>query len=147
MKSISLCETEVAEVKIKIDGVEKKCKCVPLQVNGSNFQLARYSVNPVLGVWNKNYEGNLEKLFPNNKNKITVDSTILEINNNSGYYEISNIITTDLKNTIKFSFSPSFPDLISLKYQLMSENMVESIAQRMEFEAANVLYQNTLAKA
>jgi len=38
-------------------------------------------------------------------------------------------------------------NLISLKYQLMSENMVESIAQRIEFEAANVLYQNTLAIA
>lgn len=115
MKNASLCETETAEVKIKIAGVEKKCKCVPLQMNGANFQLARYSLNPVLGIWNENYEGNLEKLFPYNKNRIIVDSTILEINNNSGHYEISNITTSDLKNEIKISFSPPVPDIINLK--------------------------------
>lgn len=36
-------------------------------------------------------------------------------------------------------------NLISLKYQLMAQNMVESITQRVEFETANVLYQNAAA--
>ncbi len=38
-------------------------------------------------------------------------------------------------------------DLISLKYQIMAESMVESIAQRIEYEIANVLYQNLTAIA
>ena len=36
-------------------------------------------------------------------------------------------------------------NLISLKYQRMAEEMVTAISQRIEFEAANVLYQNSAA--
>lgn len=38
-------------------------------------------------------------------------------------------------------------NLISLKYQIMAESMVEAIAKRIEFEAANVIYQNPVALA
>lgn len=38
-------------------------------------------------------------------------------------------------------------DLISLKYQLMARDMVESIDKRIEFEIANILFQNSTAIA
>lgn len=36
-------------------------------------------------------------------------------------------------------------NLISLKYQIMAESMVEAVAKRIEFEIGNILYQNTRA--
>lgn len=38
-------------------------------------------------------------------------------------------------------------NLISLKYQIMAESMVDAIAKRLEFETANILYQNSVAQA
>ena len=104
-----------SEIYVRIDGIKRKIEKIPVPVNGSFVYLARYSATPIIGKWNKNYEGELEPLQPNQSNEFKVNDTIYSLIQNNGHYEISKIIGSDAEHEISFAFSPPVPDLICLK--------------------------------
>jgi len=104
------------KIFVKIHGFLRDATEMPVRMSGTNFYLARYSLEPIICNWNNSFSGNINPLILNppilnisNKN-ITYD-----LLNNSDYYEIKQISGNDEEgHTISFEFSPAIPNLLSL---------------------------------
>ena len=132
------------EIFVKIKEDIKKPSELPVKIENQNYYLARYSLNPVSCIWNKNYTGNLNPIMVNVGNIDSIKENLTyELLNNKGNFEIKKITGIDeLNHSLSFEFSPAIPNLISLKSEIKIKGKFSLIIDNKEGIFAG-LYQIT----
>ena len=122
------------EIFVKIKGDKKKPAELPVKIENQNFYLARYSLNPVSCIWNKNYTGNLNPLILDvGKINSIKDNLTYELLNNKGNFEIKKVTGVDeLNHSLSFEFSPAIPNLLSLKSEIKIKGKFSLIIDNKE---------------
>ncbi len=117
LKKFNMIINKDTEIFVKIKEDIKKPAELPVKIENQNFYLARYSLNPVSCIWNKNYAGNLNPLILDiGKINSIKDNLTYELLNNKGNFEIKKVTGVDeLNHSLSFEFSPAIPNLLSLK--------------------------------
>lgn len=117
IKKVTPANYEGTEIRINIDGKELEPLLLPIKIDGERKYHARYSDDPFIGLWNKNFWGTLKPietdLIKNNTSVFNgITYTFIE---NTGHYEISYIACESDNHKLFFQFSPPIPDLYCLK--------------------------------
>jgi len=108
---------EAAQIKIVIDGQERKPAVIPIKISGKKRYLTRYIGDPFMALVNRNFSGTLT---PMEREEIVENSGRLKDNEytfveNSGHLEISQVCGRTANHRIYFLFSPPIPDLVCLR--------------------------------
>jgi hypothetical protein len=106
------------EIEIKIDNIKHKPDSFPLPVECAGNFFTRYSGDTFNVDWNKNYQGPLKSIVPDQENKAADNGTNYELINNGGHFEIKRIGTKNGKHELTIEFSPPVPDILCLKNDL-----------------------------
>jgi len=132
------------EIFVKFKEDIKKPAVLPVKIENQNYYLARYSLNPINCIWNKNYTGNLNPIVLNAENIDSIKENLTyELLNNKGNFEIKKITGIDeLNHSLSFEFSPAIPNLISLKSEIKIKGKFSLIIDNKEGTFAG-LYQIT----
>lgn len=112
---MSFTRRAYTKIEVKIDGVTYKPDTFPLPMDWSRNYFTRYSADTFIVDWNKNYNGPLLPLKPDNNCIIEDQGVRYNLRDNSGYYEIEQISTANDKHQLKIDFLPAIPDIICLK--------------------------------
>lgn len=105
------------EIKIEIDKRHHKPDTFPIPIECSKNYFTRYSADTFNVDWNKNFEGELLPLVPND-NIIKENGITYQLINNEGHYEIIRISATNKSHQINIDFIPPMPDIISLNEKI-----------------------------
>jgi len=114
LQKFSPVNFEGTEMKIVIDGKERKPLMIPIKIRGERKYRARYSNEPCLGYWNRIFRGALKPLHIENGTSVVNDAKYSFVEN-AGHFEMSQIATDSDTSKIYFQFSPPIPDLLCLK--------------------------------
>ena len=122
------------EIFVKINGDIKKPAELPVKIENQNYYLARYSLNPISSVWNKNYSGILNPIIINVENVDPIEENLTyELLNNKGNFEIKKVTGVDeLNHSLSFEFSPAIPNLLSLKSDIKIKGKFSLIIDNKE---------------
>jgi hypothetical protein len=106
------------EIEIEIDHVKYKPDSFPLPIDCAGNFFTRYSGDTFNVDWNKNYQGQLKSLVPDQENKVEDNGIDYELINNGGHFEIKRIGIKSKNHGLTIDFSPPFPDILCLKEDL-----------------------------
>lgn len=88
----------------------------PVRVEGDCVYFIRFCLNPIMGYWNEEFEGNLAPIEVHANLEFTIEGIKYSIKNNYQHFEIESISkNNDQGHKIFFEFSPAIPDLKSLR--------------------------------
>jgi hypothetical protein len=103
------------QVEIVIQGKHHKADTLPVSIDGTRMYFMRYSTDPFIIHWNKDFAGLLPALHPSGVGPIEDDDAIYELVQNDGHFEISSLRPRDQSHAVQFTFSPAFPDVVHLR--------------------------------
>lgn len=115
------------EIFVKINENTRAISEFPVRVEGDFVYLVRFSLDPILGYWNEEFNGNLIPI--NAKSKLMIMNEGIEYNlkDNNQHFEIKSISKEDqLGHKIFFEFSPAIPDLENLKENIQIKGKFSS---------------------
>ena len=102
------------EIKIMINGEERKPLVIPIKIEGEDRYHSRYSDDPCLAYWNRNFHGILKHLEIKDC-KSVLNNTTHTFVENAGHYELLEMFCESDKHRVYFQFSPPVPDLPCLR--------------------------------
>ncbi len=88
---------------------------LPVPVNWEMVYMARYTDSPIIGQWNKPYNGELPALQPVTHLSYQDGQISYELVDNTGHFEIRKMTSRGDRHEISFEFSPAIPDLPAMK--------------------------------
>jgi hypothetical protein len=103
------------EYTIQIDGKDYSLKKIPVEVNGVKCYKTVYSLNTQPFFWNEECNADFPYHEYNGQANDIINGINYAYNNNSGYPEIRSIEYQLPNKKMSVTFSPSLPDLGSLK--------------------------------
>jgi len=108
---------EGTEIKIGIGGKEREPVVIPVKIDGQRKYLSRYSGDPLIGLWNRNFQGKVKGIRVEliEKTQCIFDGIQYTFVDNNGHHEILRIACESDNHKIYFEFTPPIPDLICLK--------------------------------
>lgn len=115
MKDMNFVLRPGTKLVIKIGGEPRTPVQIPIPVNWEMVYLSRYTASPIIGRWNRPYDGELPALQPEPQLTYQDGQTRYELVDNAGHYEIRKMAGFDDKHEVSFEFSPPIPDLPALK--------------------------------
>jgi hypothetical protein len=83
--------------------------------NGKLAYFLRYCSDPVMGLFNMQYEGELPALKPDQQKILKYKNMSYHFIKNEGYYEIQQVSSINHDHELYITFSPGLPDIIALK--------------------------------
>ncbi len=99
------------EISIEINGRNHQSDILPLPIDFTRMNFARYCSNPLIAMFNPGYDGELTPVTRNEN--MTVDrgdiSYLLAMN--EGVAELASRSQTDGKHIVTLNFNPAFPNL------------------------------------
>ena len=130
------------EIFVKIHGTLREATEMPVQMNKRTVYSAHFSFEPIICNWNKNFSGNMNPIIlnPTIHNVIAEDITY-DLLKNFDYYEIKKISGKDEKDhTVSFEFSPSIPNLLTLRSNLKIKGRFSCIIDKKKGVFAGEYY-------
>lgn len=115
MKGMKFVRRWGSKITITVDGKARTPQELPIPVNWEFVYLSRYSTDPIIGCWNRTYDGELFPMRPEEQSAYQDEQTLYELVNNAGHYEIRRMIGFSDGHNVSFEFSPPIPDLPNLK--------------------------------
>jgi len=106
---------EGTEVSFEIDGKKMKLTKVPINVEGKKCFKIVYSFTPLPFFWNEEQNIHLSSEKIADVKEYQKNNATFSFNDNSGHKEIRKITYKANGHSASYSFSPSFPDISSLK--------------------------------
>jgi hypothetical protein len=115
LRDAGFLPVEMTDVHFEIDGKQMKLKRIPIKVEGEKCYKTVYSLTPLPFFWNE--ERNICLSPENISNTLTyqIDDTEYLFVDNNGHKEIKTIKYKADGHLEKMWFSPSFPEIASLK--------------------------------
>ncbi|WP_027634423.1 hypothetical protein [Clostridium hydrogeniformans] len=116
LRKFNMVEQKGTDIFVKVDGKNlDPIKLFPL-CNFKKVYLARYSYFNNIKELNHNFKGIMEPIEINNDvDEININQCIYSINMNNGHPEIKYVKRVSNNSEMRITFSPSIPDIISLK--------------------------------
>jgi hypothetical protein len=115
MKNMNFMPQKGAAPLVKIGGERRASATLPVPVNWQMVYLARYTDSPIIGQWNKPYNGELPALQPTQQLVCQSGQITYELVDNAGHFEIRKMTSRGDRHAISFEFSPAIPDLPAMK--------------------------------
>lgn len=115
LKEAGFIQVEGTEVSFEIDGKKTKLTKVPIKVEGQNCFKIVYSHTPLPFFWNEERDNYLSPEKINDIQKYQKGNAMYSFIDNNGYKEIERITYKANGHSASYRFSPSFPDIVSLK--------------------------------
>jgi hypothetical protein len=88
MKDMNFVLRSGTELVIKIGGEQRTPAQIPVPANWEMVYLSRYTASPIIGRWNRPYDGELPALQPEPQLTYQDGQTRYELVDNAGHYEI-----------------------------------------------------------
>jgi len=88
---------------------------VPMPYSGKLVYFLRYCSDPVMGLLNMQYDGELTALKPEHNVIFKHRNTSYIFKNREGYFEIQKVSVVDNEHNLYITFSPTIPDIVNLK--------------------------------
>ena len=116
LRKFNMVEQKGTDIFVKVDGKSvDPIKLFPL-CNFKKVYLARYSGFNNIKELNHNFKGIMEPIEINNDvDEININQCIYSVNMNNGHPEITYVKRVSNNSEMRITFSPSIPDIISLK--------------------------------
>lgn len=115
LREAGFIPVEGTEVSFEIDGKKIKLTKVPIKVERQNCFKTVYSLTPLPFFWNEERDIYLSPEKITNTKKYQKDNAVYSFTDNNGHKEIKKIIYRANEHSAIYKFSPSFPDIASLK--------------------------------
>lgn len=112
MRKVNFLSTRQGSASILINDVPVKIIKIPGLLNWKRVQLARWSFDPILILWNWNRKGILSGIV---KSTIYSENCKTNVIVREGYTEIKSIVFTEAKHSSTINFVPALPELLCLK--------------------------------
>jgi len=103
------------EVSFDIDGKKMELTKVPIKVEGQKCFKTVYSLTPLPFFWNEERDTYLSPEKIADTQKYQKDNAVYSLIDNDGHKEIERITYRANEHSASYRFSPSFPDIASLK--------------------------------
>lgn len=115
---MSFTRIKHTDISIEINKVTHKPDTFPIPIDWSKNYFTRYSADTFNVDWNKNFNGQLSPLSPDNNQKIENLGVTYEMVENSGHYEIKRMSAKNKKHKIVIEFYPPIPDIVCLREEM-----------------------------
>jgi len=115
MKHMNFMPRRGAAPVVRIGGALRTPATLPVPVDWEMVYLARYTDSPIIGQWNRPYDGELPALQPTQQATCQDGRTSYALVDNHGHTEIRGMTSSGGRHTIRFEFSPAIPDLPAMK--------------------------------
>jgi D-alanyl-D-alanine carboxypeptidase len=115
---MSFAKRKHTDIEIRIENVIHQPDRFPLPVDSAKNYFTRYSEDTFNVDWNKNFEGQLQPLYPGEGDRTKQGDVIYELADNGGHREIKGMSATNNKHQIHIDFSPPVPDISCLRDDL-----------------------------
>jgi hypothetical protein len=115
MKGMKFVRRSGSKITISIDGEHRTPQEIPIPVNWEFVYLSRYSTDPIIGCWNRTYDGELFPMRPEQQSTYQDEQALYELVNNVGHYEIHRMIGFSDGHNVSLEFSPPIPNLPNLR--------------------------------
>jgi hypothetical protein len=103
------------QVEIVIAGKRHQPDTLPVPIDGTRMYFIRYSTDPFILHWNKDFTGAMPSLRLLEKGLAADESAIYELIRNGEHFEISGMQPQDDRHAVRFTFTPAFPDVVNLR--------------------------------
>jgi len=103
------------EVRVRVDGVERRPDRLPLPVDGSRMYFTRYAENPFIVTWNPPREGPLRPLERMSHWDALGDGVTYDLEDNFGRSEIHQMRRSWDGSEAFVEFEPAFPQVTALR--------------------------------
>ncbi len=115
LREAGFMPVEGTDVSFEIDGKKMELTTVPMKVEGRKCFKTVYSLAPLPFFWNEERDIDLlpEKIADGKEYQ--KDNVVYSFSDNNGHKEIEKITYTANEHSASYRFSPSFPDMASLK--------------------------------
>ncbi|MBY9019571.1 MAG: hypothetical protein KGD67_00840 [Candidatus Lokiarchaeota archaeon] len=130
------------EIFVKIHGNLRKATEIPVQMKKRSVYSAHFSFEPILCNWNKIFSGNINPIVLNPMiRNVIAENITYDLLKNFDYYEIKKISGKDEKDhTVSFEFSPSIPNLLTLRSNMKFKGRFSCIIDRKKGVFAGEYY-------
>ncbi|MCE5345097.1 MAG: hypothetical protein LLG13_02250 [Bacteroidales bacterium] len=118
---MSFAKRKHTDIEIRIDTERHNPDTFPFPIDSAKNYFTRYSADTFNVDWNKNFEGQLQPLFPGEVSRTEYGNVIYELANNGGHQEIKGMSAKNNKHQININFSPPVPDISCLRDDLKIE--------------------------
>jgi hypothetical protein len=115
MKNMNFMPWKGAAPQVKIGGEPRPPEMLPVPVNLELVYLTRYTDSPIIGQWNRPYNGDLPAMQPVEQLIYQDGKISYELLDNTGHFEIRKMTCRGDRHKISFEFSPAIPDLPAMK--------------------------------
>lgn len=115
LKEAGFIPVEGTEVSFEIDGKKMELTKVPIKVEGQKCFKTVYSLTPLPFFWNEERDIYLSPEKITDTKKYPKDNEVYSFIDNNGHKEIERITYVANDHSASYRFSPSFPDIASLK--------------------------------
>ncbi len=115
LREAGFIPVEGTEVSFEIDGKMMELTKVPIKVEGRKCFKTVYSLAPLPFFWNEERDTYLSPENNTDTQKHQNDNVVYSFINNNGHSEIERITYQANKHSASYRFSPSFPEIASLK--------------------------------
>jgi hypothetical protein len=88
---------------------------IPMPYSGKLVYFLRYCSDPVIGLFNMQYDGELPALKPDQQKILKYENLSYDFVNNEGHYEIQQVSSISHGHKLYITFTPALPDIINLK--------------------------------
>jgi hypothetical protein len=110
-----------AHIEIVIDRKRHKPDTFPLPIDCSRNYFSRFAADTFNVDWNRNFNGRLSPLLPDENNLCSDGQVTYELANNCGHHEIKRMSTANARHRIDIDFQPPVPDMLCIKDQVSIE--------------------------
>jgi len=115
LRKAGFIPVEGTEVSFEIDGEKMELTKIPIKVEGLKCFKTVYSLTPLPFFWNEERDTYLSREKIIDTQKYQKDNAVYSFADNNGHKEIERITYKANGHSASFRFSPSFPDVASLK--------------------------------
>jgi len=115
LREAGFIPVEGTEVSFEIDGKKMELTKVPIKVEGQKCFKTVYSLTPLPFFWNEERDIYLSPEKITDTKKYQKDNAVYSFIDNDGHKEIERITYRANGHSASYRFSPSFPDIASLK--------------------------------
>lgn len=115
LRDAGFIPVEKTEVSFEIDGKKMALTKVPIKVEGQNCFKTVYSLMPLPFFWNEERDIYLSPEIITDIKRYQKDNALYSLIDNNGHKEIERITYKANGHSASYRFSPSFPDIASLK--------------------------------
>ncbi|WP_158860203.1 hypothetical protein [Lunatibacter salilacus] len=115
---MSFTRIKHTDISIEINKVTHKPDTFPIPIDWSRNYFTRYSADTFNVDWNKNFNGQLSPLSPDNNQRIENLGVTYEMVEKSGHYEIKRMSAKNKKHKIVIEFYPPIPDIVCLRDEM-----------------------------